>query len=311
VPIPLRWEGDIAPRHRDIIHTAQSRYDFLSQALPRVFPASPLWPKEAVVTPLAVGGAMAVYKLTLWLTDRSCHHLICKIPHNRRLVYASATATQAVDDSTYQLLTRLVTVAEHLVQQAPGLFPRCGGLWHWPKNGGARQYLLVEEFIPGISVERLKHGYEQQLMAGQLSPAAYQQYRTAAERLAVAVFVRLWHCLGRHTFTSDPSPWNVLVQQPAPGEIMPPKATIIDLHSLEDQASLAYVVQRLAAVYGMRQEIVEQVVLPGLLDALGPEEGHALLLAELPQLEAEAERTYRNLGVDLQRPLLAAIRNLR
>jgi hypothetical protein len=311
VPIPLRWEGEIVPRHRDIIHTAHTCSDFLAQALLRVFPTVLLAPREAVVHPLAVGGAMAVYKLTLELSNRSCHHLICKVPHERRLVYATETATQALDDSTHQLLTRLVTLAEHLTQQAPGLFPRCGGLWQWQKGDGTRQYLLVEEFIPGVSVERLKHHYEQQLMAGQLSHAAYQQFRTAAERLAVATFVRLWHCLGRHTFTSDPSPWNVLVQAPAPGEIMPPRATIIDLHSLEDQAGLAYVVQRLAAVYGMRQEIVEQVVLPGLCDALGPEAGHALLLAELPQLEAEAERTRRNLGVDLQRPLLTALRQLR
>jgi hypothetical protein len=191
------------------------------------------------------------------------------------------------------------------------VFPRCGGLWHWQQDNGTRPHLLVEEFISGISVERLKHQYEQQLMAGQLSPAAYQQQRTAAERLAVATFVRLWHGLGRHTFTSDPSPWNVLVQPPASGEAAAPRATIIDLHSLEDHAGLAYVVQRLAAVYGMRQEIAEQVILPGLFDTLGVEEGRALLLAELPHLEAEAERARKNLGVDLQRPLLTAIYNLR
>ena len=87
-------------------------------------------------------------------------------------------------------------------------------------------------------------------------------------------------------------------------------ATIIDLHGLEDDAGLAYVVQRLAAVYGLRQGILEEVLLPGILDALGEAEGRTLLLAELPRLEVEAERVRQNLGVDVQQPLLRLIRSL-
>jgi hypothetical protein len=90
----------------------------------------------------------------------------------------------------------------------------------------------------------------------------------------------------------------------------PPVATIIDLHSLEEDVGLAYVVQRLAAIYGLRQEMLEQAILPGILDALGADQGRRLLLAELPVLEDEAGKTARNLGVDLQRPLLNAIRAL-
>jgi hypothetical protein len=61
----------------------------------------------------------------------------------------------------------------------------------------------------------------------------------------------------------------------------------------------------------MRQEIIEEVLLPGIYDALGQAEGRTALRAELPVLAAEAERTYRNLGVDLQGPLLTAIQHLR
>jgi hypothetical protein len=203
VPIPLQWEGDIVPRHREILHTAQARQNFVTQAWQRIYPATTGVPHRVVVAPLAVGGAMAVYKLTVWLAAQVCGHIVCKIPHDRRLVYAAGTATEDTHDSTYHLLHRLAALADHLTHQAPGLFPRCGGLWYWQNSGASPCYLLVEEFIPGVSVERLKHGYEQQLMAGALSPAAYQQRRIAAERLAVAAFIRLWVALGRHTFTHD------------------------------------------------------------------------------------------------------------
>jgi hypothetical protein len=133
-----------------------------------------------------------------------------------------------------------------------------------------------------LSVERLKHHYEQQWMANQLSADLYHQHRTAVERLAVATFVRLWDALDRRLFTSDPSPWNVLVHQPDAMLGSQPVATIIDLHGLEDDVGLTYVVQRLAAVYGMRQDILENVLIPGVFDALGVAAGTALLRAALP-----------------------------
>jgi hypothetical protein len=61
----------------------------------------------------------------------------------------------------------------------------------------------------------------------------------------------------------------------------------------------------------MRREVIEEVILPGIFDTLGQEEGRALLTAALPQIEAEAERTRQHLGVDLQRPLLTALQPLR
>jgi hypothetical protein len=295
-----------------VIQTAHRRFAFLPRAVQRVYGITLPGPavRTALLAPLATGGAMAVYKLTVSLAEAASYHLVCKIPHARRIVYAEDTHHQTTDDSTHQLLTRLVTLADHLAQHAPGLFPRCGGLWHWQGADGSPQHLLVEEFIPGVSVERLKHCYEHQLTAGRLTLAHYTQQRTAVERLAVATFTRLWHALGRRTFTADPSPWNILVQESLAETPASCTATIIDLHSLEENVRFGYVVQRLAAVYGLRQDIIEQVLIPGILEALGVEAGRALLHAELPWLEEEAARSRQNLGVDMQRPLLTAIRQV-
>lgn len=309
MPVPLRWEGEPAPHHAELFEIANARDDFLTRAWSRVDPAAAARPSpEAIqIAPLAIGGAMAVYKITVLLPQQSPYQLVGKIPHARRIVYAAGTDQQSTATSTRALLERLVALAAHLEQRAPGLFPRSGGLWHGAEAHDIPPHLLIEEFIPGVSVERLKHTYEEQFTAGQITQDEYLRQRAAAERLAVAAFVRLWNCLGRQTFTSDPSPWNVLVRGAATAAR---QATIIDLHSLEDEVTLAEVIQRLGAVYGMRQDMLEQVILPGILDVLGPEEGPELLRAELPRLASHAERTRQNLGVDLQRPLLEAIGNL-
>ena len=312
MPIPLQWDGQPGPAHVATVETANRLFDFVPQALHRVQGAAgaPVAPHAAILTPLATGGGMAVYKLTALLPQQRTQQLVCKIPHQRRIVYTSATDHQSAEDATRQLLDRLVTLADHLAQHTPGLFPRSGGVWHWHAADGTPQHLLLEEFIPGLSVERLKLQYEQAWLAQQMSPEVYHQARTAIERLAVATFLRLWNALDRRLFTSDPSPWNVLVHQPDTHLTSQSAATIIDLHGLEDDAGLVYVVQRLAAVYGMRQDMLEEVLIPGILDALGEAEGRALLLAELPRLEAEAERVRQNLGVDVQQPLLRLIRSL-
>jgi hypothetical protein len=308
----LHWEEGVVPQHREVMHTANTHFDFLSQALQRVYMVVSTLSSlhTGLVAPLATGGAMAVYKLTVLVADASPYYLVCKIPHERRIIYTDGTHGQTAGDSTHQLLSRLVTLADHLAHHAPGLFPRCGGLWHWQTAEGIAQHVLVEEFIAGVSVERLKHRYENQHLTGHLTLASYTQQRTAVERLAIATYLRLWHALGRHTFTSDPSPWNILVRESSPESAALGTATIIDLHSLEENVRFGYVVQRLAAVYGLRQEIMEHVLLPGIFDALGREEGRALLHAELPWLTEEAERSRQNLGVDLQRPLLTAIHSL-
>ena len=215
MPIPLQWDGQPGPAHVDTVETANRLYNFLPQALHRIQGAAGAPPalQAATLAPLAVGGGMAVYKITALLQSQQTQHLVCKIPHQRRIVYTATTDHQTTAETTHQLLDRLVALADHLTQRAPGLFPRSGGVWHWHDAEGTPRHLLVEEFIPGLSVERLKHHYEQQWMANQLSADLYHQHRTAVERLAVATFVRLWDALDRRLFTSDPSPWNVLVHQ--------------------------------------------------------------------------------------------------
>lgn len=308
----FQWGEGSVPHHIAVVETAQHHYDFLPQAVQRIYRIDGRPPALPAVTlsPLAVGGAMAVYTITIACDHHPPYLLVCKIPHQRRLTYAAGTDAQAVADTTTLLLERLVALADHLAQHAPGLFPRSGGVWYWHEADGTKQHILVEEFISGLSIERLQLRYEQQFLTGVLSPAAYQQRRSAVIRLAVATFMRLWDALGQHTFTSDPSPWNILMRQPDQEPLPAQAATIIDLHGLEDGVGLAYVVQRLAAVYGLRQEVIEHALLPGVLDVLGEETGRALLLAELPQLIAEAEQIRRNLGVDMQQPLLHGIRQL-
>jgi hypothetical protein len=60
----------------------------------------------------------------------------------------------------------------------------------------------------------------------------------------------------------------------------------------------------------MHQDILEDVLIPGVCDALNVAAGTALLRAELPQLEAEAERMRQNLVADVQQPLVQLIRRL-
>jgi hypothetical protein len=308
VAVPLRWEDKALPRHIEHLKTVNQQYDCIVAALRRLEVLPLATPVEAVFAPFATGGAMAVYKLTVAFSDGQLHPLVCKIPHERQLVYTSGAKRQI--NTTPELLDHLVRLADRLAERAPGLFPRSGGVWHWQTSDGGPGHLLIEEFIPGISIERMKYADEERWTNDSMSTEVYVQRRTAQDRLAIATFVRLWDALDRRQFTSDPSPWNVLVQPHEDEAVMPQTATIIDLHSLEEDASLSYVAQRLAAVYGLRQDVLEQILLPGILDVLGQEEGRALLRAEVPQLEAEAELATQRLGVNLQQPLLNAIRAL-
>lgn len=307
--VPLRWEDhDVLPRHIDHLKTANQQYDCIVAALNRLEVMRQGTPIEAVFAPLATGGAMAVYKLTVTFSDGQLHPLVCKIPHERQLVYTSGVERQV--NTTQELLDHLVRLADYLAGRAPGLFPRSGGAWHWQTPEGVLCHLLIEEFIPGISIERMKYADEERWTNDRMSTEVYFQRRTAQERLAMTTFVRLWDALDRRQFTSDPSPWNLLVPPHEDGTTMPQTATIIDLHNLEEDVGLSYVTQRLATVYGLRPEVLEQALLPGILDVLGQDEGRELLRAELPQLEAEAELAAQRLGVNLQQPLLNAIRAL-
>ena len=305
----LQWAPECLPQHIEAIETANRVFGCVHQALNRVYPSPRVYPLFFRGTGefLAIGGAMAVYKLTVESGGRA-FALVCKIPHQRRLVYAANAGSQ--DDATSDLLDTLARLADTVNCRAADLFPRCGGVWHWRDDAGTQRHLLIEAFIPGVSVERLLLEYEQRLLARELDATAYAQRRADTERLAIATYVRLWDALGRRLFTSDPSPWNILVRDgDAEGDRVG-GATIIDLHSLQPDAGFPYVVQRLAAVYGLRKEVLERALLPGVVEALGQEEGRRLLLDSLPSLEAAADEARRNLGVDTLLPLLRLIRRL-
>ena len=305
----LQWVPGCEPQHVEAIETANRLFDCVRQALHRVYPDSGVHPflLRGVGAPLAVGGAMAVYKLTVHC-GRHAYPLVCKIPHQRRLVYTANADSQAQDDATSDLLDTLAHLADTVNRRTAGVLPRGGGVWHWRDDGGVPRHLLIEAFVPGVSVERLLLRYEQRLLAGELDADAYAQHRADAERLAVTTYVRLWDALDRRRFTSDPSPWNVLVRDAEEAVDGAGNATIIDLHSLQADADFPYVVQRLAAVYGLREEVLERALLPGIVEALGQEEGRRLLLDSLPCLEAAAATARRNLGVDTLQPLLRLIR---
>ena len=308
VPV-LQWTTECEPHHVDVITRASRLFDCVQQALHRVYPASrvhPVWVRGKGEL-LAVGGAMAVYKLTLE-SGGSTFPLVCKIPHSRRLVYTGNETALDQDDATAHLLDKLADLADTVNRRAVDLFPRCGGVWHWRDDDGTPRHLLIEAFVPGLSVERLLLQFEQRLLAGELDAAAYAQRRSAAERLAVETYVRLWDALGRQLFTSDPSPWNVLVRDTE--EDRAGRATVIDLHSLQPNADFAYVLKRLSAVYGLRKEVLERALLPGAVQALGGEEGRRLLLDSLPRLEDAAVEARRNLGVDTLQPLIELIRRM-
>lgn len=305
----LQWAPECVPQHVEAMEAANRLFGCVRQALHRVYPASGGHPflLRGTGEPLAVGGAMAVYKLTVQCGPHA-FSLVCKIPHQRRLVYTANADSQAQDDATSDLLDTLAHLADTVNRRAAGIFPRCGGVWHWRDDAGTPRHLLIEAFIPGVSVERLLLQYEQRLLAGELDAAAYAQRRADAERLAVATYMRLWDALDRRLFTSDPSPWNVLVHDADTVRGGSRSATIIDLHSLQPDAGFSYVVQRLAAVYGLREEVLERALLPGIAEALGQKEARRLLLANLPCLETAAETARRNLGVDTLQPLLRLIR---
>lgn len=307
--LALQWAPGCVPQHVKAIEAANRLFGCVRQALHRVYPSSGVHPFSWRGTgePLAVGGAMAVYKLTVH-GGRHAYPLICKIPHQRRLVYTADADAQAQGDATSDLLDTLADLADTVNRRAAGIFPRCGGVWHWRDDAGAPRHLLIEAFVPGVSVERLLLQYEQRLLGGELDAAAYAGRRAAAERLAVTTYVRLWDALDRRLFTSDPSPWNVLVRDAGAVGAGAANATIIDLHSLQPDAGFPYVIQRLAAVYGLREEVLERALLPGIVEALGQEEGRRLLLDSLPCLQAAAEAARRNLGVDTLQPLLRLIR---
>jgi hypothetical protein len=144
---------------------------------------------------------------------------------------------------------------------------------------------MTEAYIEGHSLERWKTLLEDSFVRGEVDFAQASTQRRALERLAIASYVRLWTVLGQRTFTSDPSPWNILYTHTRHGL----RASIIDLHSIHDGGTPLYVFQTLEEQFGSRDEVREQVLCPGILDALGRVAGMEFLASVRRELEVQGE----------------------
>lgn len=128
---------------------------------------------------------------------------------------------------------------------------------------------MTEAYIAGYSIERWKILLDDAFVRGDVDFAQCSAQRLALERQGIAAYIRLWAVLGRQTFTSDPSPWNVLLTPTNDGF----QPSIIDLHSIHDAGTPLYVFQTLEEQFGSRDEIRQHALCPGILDALGRAEG--------------------------------------
>jgi hypothetical protein len=161
---------------------------------------------------------------------------------------------------------------------------------------------MTEAYVEGHSLDHWKGVLEDRFIRGELDFAQYTVQRQALERQGIAAYIRLWVVLGRQTFTSDPSPWNILLT-PTAGGLQP---SIIDLHSIHDAGTPLYVFQTLEALFGSREEFRVQVLYPGILDALGRTAGVRFL--EAVRLGLEAQRAGRD-RVGLS-PLTASVQSI-
>jgi hypothetical protein len=189
-----------------------------------------------------------------------------------------------------QLLARMVWAARRIEASAPDLCPRFGGFWEWQGTGGQRYRMMTEAYVEGASLERWKSILEDRFVQGDLDFSDYTTQRQALERQAIAAYMRLWVALERQTFTSDPSPWNI-VFMPTPSGLQP---AIIDLHSIHDGGTPLYVFQTLEEQFGNRDEVREHALCPGIIEALGEAEGVDFLLAVDHELERQDELRRRH-----------------
>jgi hypothetical protein len=165
---------------------------------------------------------------------------------------------------------------------------------------------MTEAYVEGHSLDHWKGILEDRFIQGEVSFPQYAAQRQALERQGIAAYLRLWVVLGCKTFTSDPSPWNVLLT-PTTGGLQP---SIIDLHSIHDGGTPVYVFQTLEDMFGNRDEVREHVLCPGILDALGRTAGLRFLDAVREALEAQGGVRER-LGLSSFAASLAAISRFR
>jgi hypothetical protein len=293
----FRWEKSIPQVERAAVAAALSQPGLLETTLACLHGVEPaaIDISDLDVRHLATGGAKRVYLVTGLARDGQTLPFILKHFLPIRLAYLPPGTTVAGADARSagldaRLLERMVWAAHRLDHLAPGLCPQFGGFWEWTNAQGQLQRAMTEAYAEGHSLERWKGILEDQFVQGGLDFAQYATRRQRLERLAIAAYIRLWDTLGRQTFTSDPSPWNVLFT-PIAGGYQP---TIIDLHSIHDGGTPLYVFQTLEERFGNRDEIRQRVLCPGILDALGPDAGSAFLQGVVTDLEDQAEGRRRS-----------------
>jgi hypothetical protein len=243
---------------------------------------------------LATGGAKRVYLVTAYTRQGEAYAFVLKqflpvklghLPPETTVGGANAQSA----DLDSRLLERGVWAARRVDEVAPGLCPRFGGFWEWSDGRGQMCRTMTEAYVEGDSLDRWKGLLEDRFIRGELDFRQYSTQRQALERQGIAAYMRLWMALGRQTFTSDPSPWNVLLI-PTPSGLQP---SIIDLHSIHDGGTPLYVFQSLEEQFGNRDEVREHALCPGILDALGTTAGVEFLESVRGALESQGDARER------------------
>ena len=290
------WEHPRPVAEQDAVKSALTHPSLLDTTLTRLDAEYGRRPGIVRLTArhLATGGAKRVYLVTAHTRQGNSFAFVLKQFLPIRLAHLPPGATvggaQAnAEDLDSRLLERMVWAARRVDEMAPGLCPRLGGFWEWSDAHGQRCRAMTEAYVEGHSLERWKSILEDSFVQGDLDFAQYSAQRQALERQGIAAYVRLWAVLGRRTFTSDPSPWNVLFTPTMDGF----QPSIIDLHSIHDGGTPLYVFQTLEELFGNRDEIREHALCPGILDALGRAEGGRFLASVRLALEAEGEARER------------------
>jgi len=295
--VEIHWEGSIPEADCHAVVEALTHERLVEETLAHlaVDEVASLDPPRLTVRYLATGGAKRVYLVRVHSQRGDPFPFVLKHFLARQLAYLPPGATlgglpagaPGLDD---RLLERMVWAARRVDERAPGLCARFGGLWIWAGDNGFPQRWMTEAYLAGDSLDAWKAGLEDRFVRGELDFSRYLAMRTAMERRAMAAYIRLWDVLGRETFTSDPSPWNVLF---VPTDVGYDPA-IIDLHSIHDSGTPVYVFQILEELFGSRDELREHALCPAIFDALGVTEGKEFLQTVCVQLEAQADQRFRS-----------------
>lgn len=288
----IGWENTIPGAERAAIAAALWLNGLVATTLTRLYGHEVVSPAPArfTVRHLATGGAKRVYLVTTYSHQGGPYLFILKQFLPIQLAYLPPGATIAGAPSHTsgldgQLLVRMVWAAERVDELAPGLCPRFGGFWEWMGADSRPHRSMTEAYVQGHSLDGWKAILEDRFIREEIAFAEYTTQRRVLERQAIAAYIRLWVVLGRQTFTSDPSPWNVIFV-PTPTGHSP---SIIDLHSIHDGGTPLYVFQILEELFGNRDEIRVHALCPGILDALGESEGVQFLRTVRAELETQAE----------------------